>query len=541
MSIFQVFDIRSSKLGKVLFEEGRMKKPLFFAWLLFVCLSFILAQERPLEKVELTLKDCLLKALEGNLEIAAQAFEPEISSFTLKQQKDIYWPQMRFGYFNYNYNYLTNWAVQGVNYLNRNNRYSVGLTQKMITGGEIELSLFTESSDTTRALTLVNPSYSGQFSLDLTQPLLKGFGPKMANMEIKRAQNQLDISAIGLKSSLLQKVYDVEEAYWNLVDAVENLKVYELTLGQNRERLRREKEGAKTGVKSALDVLRTETEVANYENNVLSARAQAVTAEDRLKGLLNMPLEGLDSTQALVPLDGPGLEKVDLGFEEALKTAYAESPELEKSLKEIEGQRLEVSYQKNQLLPQLDLRGSLWYPGQSGDILLYKDNNPYTGVVVGKIKGSRVDSLKDVFNLKYRNWYVTLDLTIPLDSVFSRANLAKARLEEEKKLLERKKTEQDIYYAVLEAYKEMNNRQEQIESASRYRELTETRLRAEEERYNLGLVGHEWLFQYQRDLASARVGEIRAKINYQITVAKLEKAMGVSLRNKNLRFRDQEF
>jgi outer membrane protein TolC len=87
----------------------------------------------------------------------------------------------------------------------------------------------------------------------------------------------------------------------------------------------------------------------------------------------------------------------------------------------------------------------------------------------------------------------------------------------------------------------MNNRQEQIESASRYRELTETRLRAEEERYNLGLVGHEWLFQYQRDLASARVGEIRAKINYQITVAKLEKAMGVSLRNKNLRFRDQEF
>src|SRR4030042_729734 len=131
-----------------------MKKILFFAWLLYVGLSFLPAQERPLEKVELTLKDCLLKALEGNLEIAVQAFEPEISSFNLKQQKDIYWPQMRFGYFNYNYNYLTNWAVQGVNYLNRNNRYSVGLSQKMITGGEIELSLFTESSDTTRALTL---------------------------------------------------------------------------------------------------------------------------------------------------------------------------------------------------------------------------------------------------------------------------------------------------------------------------------------------------------------------------------------------------
>lgn len=518
-----------------------MKKSLSLAWLPFVWLGFLAAQEPPLEKVELTLRDCLLKALEDNLEIAVQAFEPEISLFSLRQQKDIYWPQLSLGYFNYNYNYLTNWAVQGVNYLNRNNRYSVGLTQKITTGGEIGLSLQTESSDTTRALTLVNPSYAGQFSLDFTQPLLKGFGPKIANMDIRRAQNQLDISAIGLKSTLLQKVYDVEEAYWNLVDAVENLKVYELTLGQNRERLRREKEGAKTGVKSSLDVLRTETEVANYENYVLSARAQAVTAEDRLKSLLNMPLEGLDSIKTLVPLDSPGLEKVDLSFEEALKTAYAENPELEKSLKEIEGIKLEVSYQKNQLLPQLDLRGSLWYPGQSGDILIYKDNNPYTGVVVGKIKGSRVDSLKDVFNLKYRNWYVTLDLTVPLDSIFSRASLAKARLDEEKKLLERKKVEQDIYYAVLEGYKEMKNCEEQIESASRYRELTETRLRAEEERYNLGLVGHEWLFQYQRDLASARVGEIRAKINYQTSVAKLEKAMGVSLKKKSLTFRDLEF
>lgn len=518
-----------------------MKKPLLSAGLIFVCLSSLPAQDRPIEKVGLTLKDCLAKALEDNLDIAVQAFDPEIYSFSLRQQKDIYWPQMRLGYFNYNYNYLTNWAVQGVNYLNRNNRYSAGLTQKIFTGGEIELSLFTESSDTTRALTLVNPTYSGQFSLDFTQPLLKGFGPKIANMEIKKAQNLLDISVIGLKSNLLQKVYDVEEAYWNLVDAIENLKVYELTLSQNQERLRREKEGARTGIKSSLDVLRTETEVANYENYVLTARAQVVTSEDRLKSFLNMPLEGLDSFKTLIPLDSPSLEKVDLTFEEALKTAYAESPELEKSLEEIEGTKLEVSYQKNQLLPQLDLRASLWYPGQSGDILVYKDNNPYTGEVVGKVKGSRIDSFRDVFDLKYQNWYVTLNLTIPLDSIFSRANLAKARLDEEKKLMERKKIEQNIYYGVLEAYKEMKNREAQIKTAARYQELTETRLKAEEQRYNLGLVGNEWLFQYQRDLANARVSEIRAKINYQIAVAKLEKTMGVSLRNKGLKFRQYQF
>jgi outer membrane protein TolC len=521
--------------------EGTMKKSWLSAGLIFLCLTVLQAQERPVEKVGLSLEDCLLKALEDNLDIAVQAFDPEISSFYLKQQKNIYWPQLGLGYFNYNYNYLTNWAVQGVNYLDRSYRYNVALTQKIFTGGEVELSLLTSSSNTTRALTLVNPSYSGEFRLDFIQPLLKGFGPKMTNMEIHKAEHQLEISEIGLKSSLLQKVYDVEEAYWNLVDALENLKVYELTLNQNRERLKRDQEGARTGVKSSLDVLRTETEVANYENYVLAARAQAMTAEDRLKSLLNMPLEGLESVQTIVPSDSPGLKKVDLSFEDALKTAYAESPELEKSMKEIENIKLDVSYQKNQLLPQLDLRASLWYPGQSGDILIYKDNNPYTGEVVGKIKGSRIDSFKDVFDLKYKNWYVTLNLTIPLDSVFSRAGLARARLDEEKKLLERKKIEQNIYYDVLDAYREMKNRAEQIEAASRYRELTETKLKAEEERYKLGLAGNEWLFQYQRDLANARVGEIRAKINYQNAVARLEKTMGVSLKNKGLTFREYQF
>lgn len=513
-----------------------MRKLLLLAGLIFACLSSLSAQERPLEKIELTLKDCLMKALESNLDIAVQAVEPEILSSALREQKNIYWPELSLGYFNYNYNYLTNWAVQGVNYLDRNRRYDLQVTQKVFTGGEIGLSLLNSSSDTTRALTLVNPSYSGEFRLDFTQPLLRGFGPKMMNMEIHKAENRLEISTIGLQSGLLQKVYEVEEAYWNLVDAIENLKVYELTLSQNRERLAREKAGARTGVRSSLDVLRTETEVANYENYVLSARAQVVTSEDRLKALLNYPPEGLDSIKKLVPLDDPGLQKVAWGFEEALETAFAQSPELGRSQKEIESAQMDLSFQKNQLLPQLDLRASLWYPGQSGDILVYQDDNPYTGVVVGKIKGSRIDSFRDVFDFKYKNWYVALNLTLPLDSLFSRAGLARAKLEQEKKFLERKKIEQDIYYDVLEAYKDMKNREEQIEAASRYRELSETRLRAEEERYNLGLVGNEWVFQYQRDLANARVGEIRARINYRIAVAKLEKSMGVSLKKKGLRF-----
>jgi outer membrane protein TolC len=361
------------------------------------------------------------------------------------------------------------------------------------------------------------------------------------NIDIKRARNLSDISVTGLKSSLIQKVYEVESAYWNLVSAVENLRVNEAILSQTKERLKITKEAERIGVKSSLEVLGNETEVASYENRVISSRAQVETFEDRLKGILNFPAEGLVSSQSLLPTDEPVLEKLDISFEDALKTAYAESPVMERFQKEIENARLDVSYYKNQLLPQLDLNANLWFDGQSGDRLIFKDDNPYTGEVIDTIEGSRFDSIKDVFGFKYRNWQLALNLTIPLDTLFSKAGLAKARLEEEKKLKEMEKSRQEIYYAVLEAYKELQNREKEVASAFRYRELAEKRLEAEEERYNLGLAGSEWLFTYQRDVANAREGEIRAIVNYKISVAKLEMAMGVSLKKKNITYKQFQF
>jgi len=517
-----------------------MKKYLVI-FVMSICFSFLLfPRTKEPENLQLSLMDCILTVLKDNLEIAVLAYDPEIAEFTIKQAQDIYWPKLNFGYSNYNYNYLTNWAVQGTNYVDKTLRYDIGVRQKIITGGEIELSLLTQSSNTTRALTIINPNYRGELSFNFTQPILKGFGPKINMIDITKAKNLRDISVIGLKSNLVQKVYEVEEVYWNLVYALENLKVYEMTLRQNLERLDQVKEAERVGVKSSLEVLRTETEVANYENSVLAGQTQVEMFQDRMKSLLNFPTE-TEVLKSIIPTERPILEKVDISFEDALKTAYAESPEMERYQKEIENTKLEVAFQKNQLLPQLDLRASLWFPGQSGDILVFKDNNPYTGIVVDRIKGGRMDSFRDVFDFKYKNWYVTLNLTVPFETLFSRSNLAKAKLEEEKKLMEREKIEKEIYYNIREAYKELKNREKQIETAAKYRELTEKRMRAEEERYNLGLVGNEWLFQYQRDLAQARVSEIKALIDYKIAIAKLERVMGVNLKNKNLKYKQIVF
>lgn len=238
---------------------------------------------------------------------------------------------------------------------------------------------------------------------------------------------------------------------------------------------------------------------------------------------------------------GPWSKKKEIIFEEALKIAIEERPEMAMNQKEIENSSIDEGYFRNQLLPQLDLNVSVWYPGQSGDILIYRNNNPYTGDIIGKIEGSRVDSLRDIFKFKYSNWTVSFNLNIPLENLFSRASLAKARMEKEQKLLEKKRLEKSIYFEILDIFKVLENNEKRIDTTSRYRELMERKLEAEEQKYKLGLVGSEWLFQYQRDLASAKAEEINAIIDYKISVANLEKILGINLKTKNIKFRSYEF
>ena len=74
-------------------------------------------------------------------------------------------------------------------------------------------------------------------------------------------------------------------------------------------------------------------------------------------------------------------------------------------------QDLNLTYAKNQLLPDLSLTASYWSPGISGDQILYLNDNPLTGVVVGRVPGGLQGSVKDAFGFKYHNWSIGLTLT----------------------------------------------------------------------------------------------------------------------------------
>ena len=519
-----------------------MKRKIAIISLTFLLISLAFTQEPKTEKIELSLRDCILKALESNLDIKVQAFNPEIAEISVSQAREVFMPNLDLTYYNQNSNMVGSWFLEGTNYKQDRTQYYFNLSEKIVTGGDFSLFYYNTTTDSTRRFNSINPTYSNQVELRFNQPLLKNFGPNINRYDIKRAQNQVDISILDLNNIINEKVFEVEQAYWNLVESHENLKVRQLALEQSNLQLKNTREAVRIGTKSAIDLLSTETEVVNNEGQVLSARTQLETYEDQLKALLNFPPDGTDSLRSIVPLDLPSLEKPTLRFEEALEVSLARNPKIVRIERELENSNLTIRYQRNQLLPQLDLNFRLSYRGQGGVRFLYQNDNALTGVIVGQEETSRWDAFEEILRGKYPDLSIQLQLTIPLESIFSRAGLAKAKLEEEKNLIEKDRQEKAVYFELLGIFKTLRYREQEMVSTTRYREMMEKKVEVEEQRYRLGLVqSSEWLFQHQRGLADAKSREIRVLIDYKIAVSKLEKAMGISLEKKNLTYGNHEF
>jgi outer membrane protein TolC len=66
------------------------------------------------------------------------------------------------------------------------------------------------------------------------------------------------------------------------------------------------------------------------------------------------------------------------------------------------------------------------------------------------------------------------------------------------------------------------------------RELAERKLQGEEKKLKVGLTTNYLVLWQQRDLANARSAELKSLIDYNLALSALERALGTSLKSKNI-------
>lgn len=408
------------------------------------------------------------------------------------------------------------------------NDYSVQISQLIPTGGNFSVSLYSYMTDTNRRFQNINPRFGSTLRFSFSQPLLRDFGPKMNRREIIFARNTRDISEKNFSRVLEDTIYGAKSAYWNLVYSIENLRVRRQSLKLARELLEKNRAEIEAGTLAPIEILTAEADVATREADILEAEAMVKNSEDLLKTIINLQAEEMEDAETvrIVPTDSPSVAREEMSLDRALMVAMEKRPDLQATRIDLKNKELNLSHARNQLFPDLRLQASYWSPGISGDQILYEGDNPLTGNVVGVIPGGSSDALRDAFHFEYKNWSVGVILSFPLNNLLSRAFYSQAKLNLQQARVRLKDEEQQIFLEIKSAVRAVQTNYQRIEAYRVARELAQKKLEAEEEKFKVGLSTNYFILQYQRDLANAQIMELKAIVDYNISLAYSNRVQG---------------
>jgi len=350
--------------------------------------------------------------------------------------------------------------------------------------------------------------WSGGLTLSLSQPLLRGRG-RPANLAFIRSAKKARLQADDqVHIQTMATVAEVVKAYWDLVGTVEAVKVRRESLDNAERLLAINERRYEIGTGAALEVVQAKAGVATRQSDLISARSQALDAGDALKNLLSMRDEDMLSPVRVVPIDTPSLREVELSEEESVARAMTTRPEIRSAELAIESVELELKRAANDLLPQVDVTGSV-------------------------SRGGRGHYLSDVFDgirdKTDRSYSVGVQGSVPIGNRAARGAHQRARLDKREAGQRLLKTQQDLMLNVRFAVRNAATSRILVESNKQARALQETNVAAEEKRLRLGVTTSFEVLRVQEDLTAAQVQELQSIIAYEKALVDLHLSEGTLL------------
>ncbi|MBA5867635.1 MAG: hypothetical protein GDA67_13165 [Nitrospira sp. CR1.3] len=473
----------------------------------------------------ISLSDAALRALKSNLDISIsrQTKQSRLADITVEQAK--FDPTLSVnGQYNRAASPLNRPVFGGTGgnltdiqvFDQRTSSVTVDAVTNLITGGNVDLNYAPARTNVNQDVAqgfLYNPAYTSSLALTLTQPLLRNAGIDITKTFIKVAQNNADVEQHVFRDRVLTVIATVEQTYWELVFANENLKVAEAALKAAQELLASNRAKAKAGVMSIVDVLQAEAAVASRVEQVLVAEKAIRDQEDQLRRLLNPGEEDLRLDIRLTPTDPPVTALEPLSLQEAIDIAIEHRPEIVQAKKNVESGELNKQFAKNQLLPTLSFQGTMGLLGLGGD---------YKGTSQRNFTGD------------FYNYGAGLVLSYPLGNRSAISTYNKRQLEAQNAEAALVSVRQQIIVGVREAVRRVQTDFKRIETTRSARIMAEKQLQAEQERLKVGLSTTRFVLDFQRDLATAQGNELRATVDYNKSLSNLARHKATTLDRYNL-------
>lgn len=468
----------------------------------------------PGPNVELTLDEATARALERNLDIAVERLNPQLQDFNLARLRAVYRPTVTSTISQrHQVQPPTSQLNGGLVVQNNQGVYNGGLSQSIPWGGaDFSMNWTNQRQETNNSFSNFNPSYNTNLTATYTQPLLRDFLIDGTRQQLRVTSINRDISDIQLRGTLSTTVANVRNSYWELLYAVQAVDVARGSLELADKLVEDNRARVEVGTMAPLDVVQAEAEAATRRQGLAQAEATMQTAEITLKRLIVSGTEDELWRAKITPIDRPEFRPEPLDIEDSVRKSLENRTDLAQARKTIESNDVTMRYLKNQTLPAIDLVANYTAQGVGGTQFIRQGLG---GTVSQVIPGGYSDALDRLFARDYPIWQLQLNVSYPIGASATEAQYARARVQRNQSAAQLRALELQVAAEVTNAALQVESSLKRYEAASVARELAQTRLQAEQSRFEVGLSTNFFVVQAQRDLATVQNSELRALLDYR--------------------------
>ncbi len=420
-------------------------------------------------------------------------------------------------------------------YLSTGTTYSVGFNNQRQTTN----SLFAE----------LNPILSNGMRITFTQHLLQGLSINANRRFITIAKNNREISDVAFRSQAINTVAQIENIYWDLVSAYDDVRVKERSLGLAQKTLSDNKKQVEIGTLAPIEVTRAESAVASGQQDLIVSQTNLQLQQLLMKNALTRNMTDAQLASApVIPTSAMELPKQEpvVPVQDLINDALQHSPDLAQSRIDLTNRDITKKAARNELLPTVDLVA--WYgtnelAGNGNPLSLCPPAGPGIPGLCNTTLPSPTgfsDSFPNLFGYNHPDYAVGLNVNIPIRNRAAQADQVRSELEYRQAQINLQQLQNRIAIQVRNAQFSVQQNRARVDAANSARQLASESLDAEQKKYALGASTNTLVLQAQRDLAQAEANVVIGMAAYEKSRVELDRVMGLTLTHNGIDVADAE-
>ncbi|HXQ72490.1 MAG TPA: TolC family protein [Pyrinomonadaceae bacterium] len=500
------------------------------------------AQERvgvnPSDAQPLTLNEAIRLALENNNDIQASRIDVEKAEHNLTASRGAYDPLL------FSESYFERTSTPVTSFIGGSNNGSLklkdftskaglsGLAPKF--GGSYNIEMSSTRLSSNNFFNALDPIISSRVTFSYTQPLVRGLHTDDSRRRIEIAKKNLTLTDVQFRQRATEVITHVEQAYWELVQALKNLQVQNEAVKQTRAQVETNRRQVAQGVLAPIDVVEAEAQVKIYEQNVYAAQEDVTRAENALKTLMLRDRNAELWSRALLPVTPVSLDVPRISLPQAISMALANRFELAELRTNSEINEIDRRFYRDQTKPQVDLTMSYSSNGVAGTLTDNENPLPIGNPIPADLQGGYGRSLSNLLGQDNPTVRVGVRISLPLKNRTAKAQLGHSLAEGRRLDTVRAQTEQLIEADVRNAMQRVRSVEARMSAAVAQREAAEQQYTSEQRKFQAGMSTVFLVLQRQTDLVTARGRELETQTDLNKAVADFQRATGNTFSYRNV-------